>query len=65
MIPPKGLQFTLSLTADEADLAVVDFTHEEALSSPFHLRVRVARRVADLSPEVVRDRPASHRSLPL
>ncbi|WP_328716267.1 type VI secretion system tip protein VgrG [Halomonas elongata] len=57
---PAGLQFTLSLTgAGEADLAVVDFTHEEALSSPFHLHVRFASRAVDLSPEALLDRPAS------
>ncbi|OBX35967.1 phage-related baseplate assembly protein [Halomonas elongata] len=60
MTQANGLQFTLSLTgAGEADLAVVDFTHEEALSSPFHLHVRFASRAADLSPEALLDRPAS------
>ncbi|WP_249260720.1 contractile injection system protein, VgrG/Pvc8 family, partial [Halomonas caseinilytica] len=60
MADRSGLQFTLSLTgADEADLAVVDFTHEEALSSPFHLHVRFASRAADLSPDALLDRPAS------
>ncbi|OBX35994.1 hypothetical protein A8U91_00330 [Halomonas elongata] len=60
MADRSGLQFTLSLTgAGEADLAVVDFTHEEALSSPFHLHVRFASRAADLSPEALLDRPAS------
>ncbi|WP_275289103.1 type VI secretion system Vgr family protein [Halomonas elongata] len=60
MTQANGLQFTLSLTgADEADLAVIDFTHEEALSSPFHLHVRVASRAGDLSPEALLDRPAS------
>ncbi|MES3675492.1 type VI secretion system tip protein VgrG, partial [Halomonas elongata] len=60
MTQANGLQFTLSLTgAGEADLAVVDFTHEEALSSPFHLHVRFASRAVDLSPEALLDRPAS------
>ncbi|MCK2184352.1 type VI secretion system Vgr family protein [Halomonas getboli] len=60
MADRSGLQFTLSLTgAEDADLAVVDFTHEEALSSPFHLRVSFASRAADLSPEALLDRPAS------
>ncbi|RTR01905.1 type VI secretion system Vgr family protein [Halomonas nitroreducens] len=60
MADRSGLQFTLSLTgADEVDLAVVDFTHEEALSAPFHLRVRFASRSPDLSPEALLDRPAS------
>lgn len=60
MTQANGLQFTLSLAgADEADLAVVDFTHEEALSSPFHLRVRFASRAADLSSTSLLDRPAS------
>ncbi|MDR5890375.1 MULTISPECIES: type VI secretion system Vgr family protein [Halomonas] len=60
MADRSGLQFTLSLTgAEDADLAVVDFTHEEALSAPFHLRVSFASRAADLSPEALLDRPAS------
>ncbi|SDF70701.1 type VI secretion system secreted protein VgrG [Onishia taeanensis] len=60
MADQTGLQFTLSLTgAAEVDLAVVDFTHEEALSAPFALRVRFASRAADLSPEALLDRPAS------
>ncbi|MBB3232501.1 type VI secretion system Vgr family protein [Halomonas stenophila] len=60
MADRSGLQFTLSLAgAGEAELAVIDFTHEEALSSPFHLRVRFASRSPDLSPEALLDRPAS------
>ncbi|RTR03356.1 type VI secretion system Vgr family protein [Halomonas nitroreducens] len=60
MTQANGLQFTLSLAgAGEAELAVIDFTHEEALSAPFHLRVRFASRAGDLSPEALLDRPAS------
>ncbi|MFG6139171.1 type VI secretion system Vgr family protein [Halomonas sp. B23F22_10] len=60
MTQANGLQFTLSLAgAERADLAVVDFTHEEALSAPFHLRVRFASRAADLSSASLLDRPAS------
>ncbi|UYG07656.1 type VI secretion system Vgr family protein [Halomonas sp. M4R1S46] len=64
MPQPKGLHFTLSLAgvtreAGEAEPAVIDFTLEEALSAPFHLRVRFASRAADLSPEALLDRPAS------
>ncbi|WP_168015290.1 type VI secretion system Vgr family protein [Halomonas salinarum] len=64
MRQPKGLQFTLSLAGlprgpGQAELSVIDFSHEEALSAPFHLRVRFASRAADLSPETLLDRPAS------
>ncbi|WP_136253093.1 type VI secretion system Vgr family protein [Onishia niordana] len=64
MADRSGLQFTLSLAgvsaeSGEAKLSVIDFTQEEALSAPFHLRVRFASRVADLSPEALLDRPAS------
>ncbi|MDR5868713.1 type VI secretion system Vgr family protein [Halomonas koreensis] len=60
MADQTGLQFTLSLTgAEDADLAVIDFTHEEALSAPFHLRVRFASRAGDLAPAAPLDRPAS------
>ncbi|WP_136253115.1 type VI secretion system Vgr family protein [Onishia niordana] len=64
MLQPKGLQFTLSLAGlprgpGQTELSVIDFSHEEALSAPFHLRVRFASRAADLSPETLLDRPAS------
>ncbi|MBB3232496.1 type VI secretion system Vgr family protein [Halomonas stenophila] len=64
MADRSGLQFTLSLAGvsqapGETELAVIDFTQEEALSSPFHLRVRFASRSPDLSPEALLDRPAS------
>ncbi|MBB3233071.1 type VI secretion system Vgr family protein [Halomonas stenophila] len=64
MLQPKGLQFTLSLAGlprgpGQAELAVIDFTQEEVLSAPFHLRVRFASRAADLSPAALLDRPAS------
>ncbi|MBB3142580.1 type VI secretion system Vgr family protein [Halomonas organivorans] len=60
MADRSGLQFTLSLAgAGEAALSVIDFTFDEALSSPFHLRVRFASRAGDLSPEALLDRPAS------
>ncbi|TFH85855.1 type VI secretion system tip protein VgrG [Billgrantia azerbaijanica] len=64
MTDRTGLQFTLSLAGvsserGKADLAVIDFTHEEALSSPFYLRVRFASRAGDLSPAALLDRPAN------
>ncbi|MDN3554505.1 type VI secretion system Vgr family protein [Halomonas maura] len=64
MADRSGLQFTLSLAGvsqapGETELAVIDFTQEESLSSPFHLRVRFASRSPDLSPEALLDRPAS------
>ncbi|WP_104203338.1 type VI secretion system Vgr family protein [Billgrantia saliphila] len=55
-----GLQFTLQLAgADDLDLAVIDFTLEEALSAPFTLRVRFASRDGGLAATEVLDRPAT------
>ncbi|EPC02087.1 hypothetical protein L861_04850, partial [Litchfieldella anticariensis FP35 = DSM 16096] len=51
MANQTGLQFTLTLAGQPAlDLAVVDFTFEEALSAPFHLRGAFASRDGGLSP---------------
>src|SRR5690625_5087205 len=56
----NGLQFTLELTGTEAaDLAVVDFTLDEALSAPFTLKVRFASRDATLSARELLDRPVT------
>ncbi|MCE8027055.1 hypothetical protein HOP59_23280, partial [Halomonas sp. MCCC 1A11058] len=50
MADATGLQFTLDLAGvDSAELAVIDFTLEEALSQPFHLEVRFASRDGSLS----------------
>src|SRR5690554_4074274 len=46
----SGMQFTLELTgAETTDLAVIDFSLEEALSQPFTLKVRFASRDSSLS----------------
>ncbi|MDX5375949.1 MAG: type VI secretion system tip protein VgrG, partial [Halomonas sp.] len=56
----NGLQFTLQLAgADSADLAVVDFTLEEALSQPFTLTLRFASRDGSLAASDILDRPVS------
>ncbi|SDM88810.1 type VI secretion system secreted protein VgrG [Franzmannia pantelleriensis] len=55
-----GLQFTLALASDDAlDLAVLDFTLEESLSTPFRLAVEFASRDPDLSPAAFLDRELS------
>ncbi|MBF8224205.1 type VI secretion system Vgr family protein [Halomonas sp. 328] len=60
MSNPTGRQFTLSLAgADEAELAVVDFSHEERLSCPFQLRVHFASPTMALVPGDLLDRPAT------
>ncbi|WP_010626170.1 type VI secretion system Vgr family protein [Halomonas sp. KM-1] len=60
MADRTGLQFTLDLAGvDSAELAVIDFTLEEALSQPFHLEVRFASRDAGLSATELLDRPVS------
>nr|WP_228574671.1 type VI secretion system tip protein TssI/VgrG [Halomonas sp.] len=60
MANQTGLQFTLELAgADSAELAVVDFTLEEALSQPFLLQVRFASRDGSLSATELLDRPVS------
>src|SRR5690554_5286502 len=56
----SGLQFTLELGGAEAtDLAVIDFTLEEALSASFTLKVRFASRDATLSARELLDRPVT------
>ena len=51
MASASGLQFTLALAGStNTDLAVIEFTMEEALSAPFHLSIEAASRHADLSP---------------
>ncbi|UYG03912.1 type VI secretion system tip protein VgrG [Halomonas sp. LR3S48] len=56
----NGLQFTLELAgADSADLAVVDFSLEEALSAPFTLTVRFASRDGSLSASALLDCPVT------
>src|SRR5690625_2304090 len=56
----NGLQFTLELTVTEAaDLAVVDFTLDEALSAPFTLKVLFSSRDATLSARELLDRPVT------
>ncbi|MBW6393524.1 type VI secretion system Vgr family protein [Billgrantia antri] len=60
MAAETGLQFTLALAgADSADLAVVDFTLEEALSAPFTLTLRFASRDGSLAASDILDRPVS------
>ncbi|MGR4066481.1 type VI secretion system Vgr family protein [Billgrantia sp. C5P2] len=60
MAAETGLQFTLELAgADSADLAVVDFSLEEALSAPFTLTVRFASRDGSLSASALLDRPVT------
>ncbi|MGR2738689.1 type VI secretion system Vgr family protein [Billgrantia sp. Q4P2] len=60
MANQTGLQFTLALAgADSAELAVVDFSLEEALSAPFTLKLRFASRDASLSASALLDRPVT------
>ncbi|WP_043532733.1 type VI secretion system Vgr family protein [Litchfieldella xinjiangensis] len=57
MAHQTGLQFTLTLPGqDVLDLAVIEFTHREALSSPFELAIEFASRDGDLTPETFLDR---------
>ena len=53
-----GLQFTLTLPGAN-DIAVVRFTHREALSEPFTLAVDFASRTHDLSPADCLDQEAT------
>ncbi|MDX5433520.1 MAG: type VI secretion system tip protein VgrG, partial [Halomonas sp.] len=53
-----GWQFTLALAGAE-DLAVIEFTHKEALSQPFELSVRFASRDGRLSATDILDREAT------
>ncbi|MBA2779618.1 type VI secretion system Vgr family protein [Billgrantia kenyensis] len=58
MVKATGLQFTLSLSGAQ-DLAVVEFTHRERLSTPFELTVCFASRDGRLSATDILDRQAS------
>ncbi|WP_010627518.1 type VI secretion system Vgr family protein [Halomonas sp. KM-1] len=60
MADANGWQFTLSLAGtDPTELAVIEFTHTEALSQPFKLSVRFASRNGSLSATELLDRQAS------
>ncbi|WP_394426600.1 type VI secretion system tip protein TssI/VgrG [Vreelandella stevensii] len=54
----NGLHFTLSLPGVD-DVAVVDFTHREALSRPFELTLNVASRQGQLHAAELLDRDAT------
>ncbi|MCE8031628.1 type VI secretion system tip protein VgrG [Billgrantia tianxiuensis] len=58
MADAHGWQFTLALAGAE-DLAVIEFTHKEALSQPFELSVRFASRDGRLSATDILDREAT------
>ncbi|MCE8015494.1 type VI secretion system tip protein VgrG [Halomonas sp. MCCC 1A17488] len=58
MADASGWQFTLALAGAD-DLAVVEFTHKEALSQPFELTVRFASRDGSLSATDILDREAT------
>ncbi|PKH59069.1 type VI secretion system tip protein VgrG [Halomonas sp. Choline-3u-9] len=58
MADKTGLQFTLTLPGAD-DIAVVRFTHREALSEPFALSVEFASRTHDLSPSDCLDQNAT------
>ncbi|MCO7246940.1 type VI secretion system tip protein TssI/VgrG [Halomonas sp. Mc5H-6] len=53
-----GLQFTLSLPGVD-DIAVIDFTHREALSQPFELALNLASRDGNLDAAELLDREAT------
>ncbi|SBR48044.1 type VI secretion system Vgr family protein [Halomonas sp. HL-93] len=53
-----GLQFTLTLPGVD-DVAVIDFTHREALSQPFELALNLASRDGSLDAAELLDREAS------
>ncbi|MGM0826378.1 MAG: type VI secretion system tip protein VgrG, partial [Pseudomonadota bacterium] len=53
-----GLQFTLTLPGVD-DIAVIDFTHREALSQPFELVLNLASRDGNLDAAELLDRDAS------
>ncbi|SNY95728.1 type VI secretion system Vgr family protein [Halomonas sp. hl-4] len=53
-----GLQFTLTLPGVD-DIAVIDFTHREALSQPFELALNIASRDGSLDAAELLDREAS------
>ena len=54
----SGLSFTLTLPGVD-DIAVVDFTHREALSSPFALTLNMASRNGQLAAAELLDRDAT------
>ena len=54
----KGLQFTLTLPGVD-DIAVIDFTHREALSQPFELVLNLASRDGRLDAAELLDREAT------
>jgi type VI secretion system secreted protein VgrG len=58
MTDAGGWQFTLALAGTE-ELAVIDFTHREQLSTPFELSVRFASRDGSLSAADILDREAT------
>ncbi|WP_447529769.1 type VI secretion system Vgr family protein [Vreelandella sp. TE19] len=58
MAKGKGLQFTLTLAGVDG-VAVIDFTHREALSEPFELTLNVASREGDLDASELLDREAT------
>ena len=53
-----GLQFTLTLPGVD-DIAVIDFTHREALSQPFELALNLASRDGNLDAAELLDREAT------
>ncbi|QPL47583.1 type VI secretion system tip protein VgrG [Halomonas sp. A40-4] len=53
-----GLQFTLALPGVD-DIAVIDFTHREALSQPFELALNLASRDGSLDAADLLDREAT------
>ncbi|MFG6668797.1 type VI secretion system tip protein TssI/VgrG, partial [Halomonas sp. HNIBRBA4712] len=57
-MPGTGLQFTLTLPGVD-DVAVVDFTHREALSEPFALTATLASRDGGLDAAELLDREAT------
>ncbi|MGM0825034.1 MAG: type VI secretion system Vgr family protein [Pseudomonadota bacterium] len=54
----SGLHFTLTLPGVD-DIAVIDFTHREALSQPFELVLNLASRDGSLDAAALLDRDAS------
>ncbi|MBR2514936.1 MAG: type VI secretion system tip protein VgrG [Halomonas sp.] len=58
MSASTGLQFTLTLPGVD-DVAVIDFTHREALSQPFELALNLASRDGSLDAAELLDREAT------
>uniref|UniRef100_UPI00201F8DBF hypothetical protein n=1 Tax=Vreelandella olivaria TaxID=390919 RepID=UPI00201F8DBF len=52
-----GLHFTITLPGVD-EIAVIDFTHREALSQPFELTVNLASRDSNLDAAELLDREA-------